>query len=169
MVPVSNIKALKFRRPGSSLQVRGLQVSELSFVPRTPPSVTGRRCILQRTATFWPCYPIFPLQSCTPSLPFIHSPLHTRVLRTNTVVCPGPLAVTGQEEVPEPRRSGRAGRMPLIPQQPPSGPGTWPQGTGLTRWEGDFLQIPRTCTPLPTVTFSHLPDRGPAVLRPEAG
>lgn len=38
MVPVSHIKALKFRRPRSSLQVRGLQVSELSFVPRTPPS-----------------------------------------------------------------------------------------------------------------------------------
>lgn len=152
MVPVSCIEALKLRRPGNSLQVTGLQASEPSFVPRTPPSSHRHEMHFAAYCRLLLApFPHLPIKELPSFLTLRPLPAPHMCPQDKHDCLPCPLAVTGREEAPEPRSSGRAGRMPLTLQQPPSGPSTWPRGTGLTRWEGDILQTPRTCIPLPTV------------------
>lgn len=157
MVLVSHIKALKFRRPGNSLQVRGLQVSELSFVPRTPPSHHRHEMHFAAYChLLLALFPHLPIKKLCSFLTLHPLPPPHMCPQDEHSCLPWPPGCDRKRSLPEPRRSGRAGRTPLIPPQPPSGPGTWPRGTGLTRWEGGILQTPRTCTPLPTVLQAHL-------------
>ena len=153
MVPVSCIEALKLRRPGNSLQVRGLQASEPSFVPRTPPSSHRHEMHFAAYCRLLLApFPHLPIKELPSFLTFRPLPAPHTCPQDKHSCLPWPLGCD---------RTGRGPRTQALRESSqdasdPLAASEWPRGTGLTRWEANILQTPRTCTPLSTVIQAHL-------------